>query len=215
MSGSQKEDDVISKGEAESEAVDKELDDRIETGEVESITLEIAPVPERAARSPELSLPAEFATAAQHPSIAAGTIKCLPAEHAMVTAAYALLNEVLSSQLFKAETLAAAFTETSGLTNQGIYDLAVSRSPIEVDFTMFTGTFMQNHVWKTHGYEDSRYPTVCFANRYFIKRADTCASLILHETMHIVGFSHRQAKHGSVPYTMNRIFEKVARELGI
>jgi len=149
------------------------------------------------------------------PVVVAGKIDCNDDEVALVDAAYARLRTVLSSRQFKDAVVAASFTETNDLTPDAIYDLSVGKSPIAVDFTMFTGSFKQNHIWHTMGYEDARYPTVCFANRHFIQDPSTCASLILHETMHILGFTHYGRKDTSVPYTMNRIFESVSAQLGV
>jgi hypothetical protein len=185
------------------------LDARQEGGEIHAITGDLiaAPAP--------MILPQQVATPAQFPSIVPGTVNCLPAERPMVDVAYEDLNKVLSSESFKRKVLAALFTEARGMSNQQVYDLIVSESPIAVDLSMFTGTWKQNHLWHTQGYEDPGHPNVCFANRHFIQSKEACASLLLHETMHIVGFRHDHVKSTSVPYTMNRIYNGVATELGL
>ena len=185
------------------------LDELQESGAIHAITADLVGAPAAVA------LPQDIATPARFPSVVRGTVSCRPGEREMVYAAYDDLNKVLSSDLFRTRLLAAQFTETQGMGNGEIYDLAVNRSPIEVDFAMFTGGFRQNHLWHTMGYEDPAHPTVCYANRHFIQRKEVCASLILHETMHIIGFRHDDVKATSVPYVMNRIYEAVAAELGL
>jgi hypothetical protein len=193
----------------ETSTSDEAMDERQRRGEIHPILADLIPTPPAGVLREEVVA----AAAAKAPSIVAGTIKCLREEAAMVADAYSDLNKVLASDLFRMETLAAAFTEANGLDSLGVYDLVVSRSPITVDLTMFTGTKWQNYFSRTMGYEDPNHPTVCFANRHFIRSKELCASLILHETMHVVGFPHAHAKNTSVPYTMNRIYEKVSAAL--
>lgn len=177
---------------------------------------ELEHIPRRLVPQPAVcTLPHHIDCTMPYPCIVAGKVVCLPHEAAMVDAAFADLNRVLSSDVFERCVLSAAFTETNGLSNQQIYALAVDRSPLTVDFTMFNGTEEHNNVWLTMGYEDPRWPTVCFANRHFITNKELCASLILHETMHLLGFTHRGVKRTSVPYTMNRIYENAAAQLGL
>jgi len=189
--------------------VDDALDARQESGAFDAITGDLVTTP-----APTI-LSQRAPASGQFPSVVQGTVTCLPAERAMVDDAYHDLNKVLSSESFKSKVLAAPFTETRGMSNQQVYDLAVSKSPVAVDFSMFTGTWKQNHLWHTMGYEDSMQPNVCFANRHFIRAKEVSASLILHETMHIIGFRHDHVKATSVPYTMNRIYDAVAAELGL
>jgi hypothetical protein len=145
-----------------------------------------------------------------HPTFDAGTVSCLNEEQELIKTAFERLQAVASSTAFKNAVLASRFTETNNLTSEQIYNLVVEKSPLSVDFTMFTGSLRQNHLWHTMGYEDENHPTVCFANRHFIRDPNTCASLILHESMHILGFRHDGNKSTSVPYSMNRIFESLS-----
>lgn len=162
-----------------------------------------------------VTLPAVVTTAAAFAVIIAGAIDCNPAELPMIQEAYADLNKIVSSTAFEQQVINSAFTETNGMTSQQIYDLIVSSSPITVGFTMFTGSFIQNHITDTMGYEDPAHPGICFANRHFIQSKEVCGSLILHETMHVIGFAHLGVKATSVPYTMNRIYDIVVQQLGI
>jgi hypothetical protein len=183
------------------------LDARQAAGAIQPIEDELIP------RTAPTELPARVEVPVQVPSIAQGTVICLAGERDMIDAAYRDLNTVVSSRLFRDKVLETAFTETRDLTNQEIYALLIRKSPIAVSFTMFTGGFRQNHIWHTVGFEDVDHPDVCFANRYFVAGKEVCASLILHETMHLLGFRHDGNKVRSVPYTMNRIYDAVATAL--
>jgi hypothetical protein len=167
--------------------------------------------------TPPVSIPVSpYPVSGKFPTIALGTISgCTPDEELMVQAAFRDLNTVVAQPLFLQLVLANLMTENQGLTQQGIYDLHISKSPIVVNFTMFTGSFMQNHVYETMGYEDPNYPGTCFCNRYFVKDKETCGSLILHETGHVIGFTHYQVMATSEPYTMNWIYDQVAQSIGL
>lgn len=147
------------------------------------------------------------------PVILSGQIDCIGDELQMIRAAFTDLSKVLASPTFKTRVLAAHFSETNDLSNIEIYNMLISKSPVYINFSMFTGSFKQNHIYKTMGYEDENYPSTCFANRYFIQNKETCASLILHEAMHVLGFHHYGVMNTSVPYTMNDIYSASASEL--
>lgn len=162
-----------------------------------------------------IHLPEQVPALATFPIVIAGPVDCRASESKMIDDAYVDLNKVIATAQFKDAVLGATFTETLGMSSEQIYELLVTRSPISVGFTMFDGSFVQNHITHTMGYEDPNNPGICFANRHFIQDKDVCASLILHETMHVLGFSHDQVKATSVPYTMNDIYTKVATGLGV
>lgn len=147
------------------------------------------------------------------PSVTMGTISAQLGETPMIHGAFDDLNKILASPIFKQKVLSAEFTETNGMTNSQIYDLLVKHSGTAVDLTMFNGTWIQNHSYGTVGYEDVRYPNVCFANRYFVYAKETLGSLLLHELMHILGFHHYGVKSTSVSYVMNGIYTECAQEL--
>lgn len=167
--------------------------------------------------TPPVSLPDAVETVPHDfPVIVAGTIDCNDDELQMVKDAFTDLNKVISTPLFKQLVLEAHFTETNGDSNQAVYDLLVRQSPLKVDFTMFMGDHDQNYEYLTMGLEDDGYPGVCFANRFFVQDKETCASLILHESAHILGFHHyNKVTSTSIPYTLNDIYDQVARSLGL
>jgi hypothetical protein len=183
------------------------LDAQQEAGELVPVEGEFVP------QTPEVRLPAQREDLEPHPSVLQGDVDCTDDERAMIDAAYRDVNVMLASQEFRDRVLGMDCTETRGQTSQQIYNLLVQRSPILVHFTMFTGGFRQNHVWHTVGFEDDARPETCFANRHFVSTKEVCASLILHETMHILGFRHDGNKFSSVPYTMNRIYDEAAMAL--
>jgi hypothetical protein len=133
-------------------------------------------------------------------------------EYKMIAEAVELANKVLSSQEFKDEVLKTRFTSTEGMTNADIFKKMTEQAIVNV--TMFYGSYMQNFVWKTQGYEQG--DGVVYANRYFITKAHEMASLIIHEVSHQKGFHHVHAgEYTSVPYRMNEIFETVSEQIGI
>lgn len=183
------------------------LDARQEAGGIVPVEDELVP------RTPEVALAARGDALDRCPSVLQGNVDCADDERAMIDAAYRDLNIVLASQKFHDGVLGMNCTETLSNTDQQIYELLIKCSPIRVHFTMFTGGFRQNHIWHTIGFEDDAHVDVCFANRHFVSTKEVCASLILHETMHILGFRHDKDKSSSVPYTMNRIYDEVAQTL--
>lgn len=123
-----------------------------------------------------------------------------------------LVERVVRHPSFKTMVMDAKFTSTGGKTNAEIYDI-FTKSQVPVKVSMFTGTYMQNKVWKTVGFDDVNDDYV-HANRYFVQDEDTLASLIIHEVAHALGFSHASAsEYTSVPYQMNRICEAVIEKL--
>ena len=132
----------------------------------------------------------------------------------MIMDAIKKVNTVVKSTVFRNEMIASRFTETEGLTNQEIYD-KFTKSKITVNVSMFTGSWRQNHVYRTVGFDDEGDDFV-HANRYFVDDSSTLASLILHEIAHSLGFSHSSSTdYTSVPYMMNSIYDTCAERLGI
>jgi hypothetical protein len=179
-------------------------------------TSTLKPIPAAAIQPTPVTLPAAPVQSSQpYPVVVAGNVECNDDEKQMIADAFVHLNKVISTPEFKTSVLAMKCTEMNGMNDNSVYSLLVSKSPIKVDFSMFDGTWQQNHVYKTMGYEDDGYPNTVFANRYFIEDVDTCASLILHETAHILGFHHYDVMATSVPYTFNDIYDAVATEIGV
>jgi hypothetical protein len=127
------------------------------------------------------------------------------AEETMIVAGIALANQTMATDCFKNEVLSASWTETNGLSQQQIWDKLCS-GPVGVDVDMYTGSWYQNHVTHTIGYEDE--PGVVHMNRYYVDTAYMVADNVVHEAEgHSQGFSHYQVKATSVPYGLNQAFE--------
>ncbi len=125
----------------------------------------------------------------------------------MVRDAAALVERVVSSAEFRARVLDFAFTSTGSQSNAQIYERLTSGTMM-IRVTMFTGSWIENHVWHTQGRDIG--DGVVYANRYFIDDAHAMGSLILHEYAHQRGYHHESASESSsVPYAMNEIFESV------
>lgn len=83
---------------------------------------------------------------------------------------------------------------------QIVDDLRAKKWLINIDW--FYGSFMQNRIWKTQGYDNG--DGYVHANRFFIYEEAEMGSLILHETLHRAGYSHSSAgEYTSAPYTAN------------
>jgi hypothetical protein len=128
-----------------------------------------------------------------------------PAEVTMIGDGVALANATMKTACFKSFVLAASWTETEGLSQAQIYDKLAS-GPIAVDADMYTGSWYQNNVSRTVGYENE--PGTVHMNRYFVDSAYMVADNLIHEAEgHSQGFSHFQVKATSVPYGLNAAFE--------
>ena len=138
-------------------------------------------------------------------------------ESSLISNAQADLNKVLASPEFQQAVLAAHFTETNDKTNEEIYKLIASSSPVHLDIVLFKGGLKVNKWDHTQGFEDDSAPNVVFGNTYFIgNRRGFLASLMLHEAMHVLGFHHYdEPVTTSIPYTMNTIYDGVAQKLGL
>jgi hypothetical protein len=146
------------------------------------------------------------------PHVILGTLDCFEKEKVIVYQAFEMLNIVLASETFKQKVLSAKFTETNGKSSQGIYSLLCAQA-IKIDIVVFTGSFYQNRVVHTIGYET--VPGVVNINRYYVTTPFEFADNIAHEICHSIGFSHLQVKETSVPYVMNTIFEECVKEMAL
>jgi len=123
-------------------------------------------------------------------------------------------NAVLKSDCFKSGVMTAKFTENLGLTNEKIYQKFVDASPMKVGITMFTGGWYER-INNTVAYEGNPIRM----NRRLVGTASYVGSTSLHEGFgHGLDFRHDYNKNyntsQSIPYTLNRIFDKCAKALG-
>jgi hypothetical protein len=149
-----------------------------------------------------------------------------PDDASLVKAALQDVNTALHSEQFKQAVLNEDFDppqltrdcDGSGchilLTKKQLYDLLVSTSPKEIKVTLYD--YLLPLTAGNQGSEDDRALGTVFANRKVVNgNQGFLASLMLHELMHLLGFHHFDEAHtcSSVPYSMNRIYGKVATQL--
>lgn len=140
------------------------------------------------------------------PALVVGTITgAETAELTMIADGVALANATMKTACFHDYVLSASWTETLGLTQSQIYDKLCS-GPITVDVDMYTGSWYENHVTHTVGYENE--PGTVHMNRYYVDTAYMVADNLIHEGEgHSQGFRHDGVKATSVPYGLNAAFE--------
>ena len=123
----------------------------------------------------------------------------------MIADGVTLANATMKTSCFHDFVLSASWTETNGLTQPQIWDKLCSGT-ITVDVDMYLGTWYENHVSKTIGYENE--PGTVHMNRYFVDSAYMVADNLIHEGEgHSQGFTHYGVKATSVPYGLNDAFE--------
>lgn len=134
-------------------------------------------------------------------------------EKIMIAVAFSYLRAVVLSSDFKEEVMKAKFTNTNGLSNEQIYKLYIE-TPFVVNVHMFSGSYWQNKVYHTVGYEAG--DGYVHANRAFVWSAYVMCSLMLHELSHTLGFHHDSStEYTSIPYKMNDIAERLMDKFGI
>jgi hypothetical protein len=140
------------------------------------------------------------------PVLAIGKITgATTAELTMIANGLTLANTTMATACFKTYVLSAKWTETNGLSQPQIWDKLCS-GPINVDVDMYDGSWYEDHVSLTIGYENE--PGTVHMNRYFVNTAYMVADNIIHEGEgHSQGFSHYGVKSTSVPYGLNNAFE--------
>lgn len=135
-------------------------------------------------------------------------------ERQMCIGAIVHVRDIIASPFFKEEVLSSKFTSTDGMTNEEIYK-KYTDSKLTVNVHMFYGSYYQNHISHTVGY-DTPEDDYVNANRYYVQDSATLASLIMHELAHALGFHHiNKNEDTSVPYMMNKISESVMKKMGI
>lgn len=131
-------------------------------------------------------------------------------EPKMVADGVALANATMRTACFRDHVLSASWTETGGLTQAQIWD-KLCKGTITVDVDLYMGSWYQNHVTHTVGYENE--PGVVHMNRYYVNTAYMVADNIIHEAEgHSQGFTHYGVKATSVPYGLNAAFEACSSE---
>jgi len=154
-----------------------------------------------------VALPPPVTNYSPTPTVTLGQVRgATDLEITMISQATKLLQGALKTAKFKELVLSTSFTETNNLTNEEIYE-KLCANVLVVNVVMFTGSFRQNHIWRTVGL-DTKGDDFVYANRYFVQDAKVLASLILHEMCHGLGFGHYGEKSTSVPYRMNDIIEE-------
>lgn len=166
-----------------------------------------APIPEPVvAANPSPALPAPAPTPTQR--IMIGTITGATADEVpMIYEGLRLANAMLDRQCFRQWVLAAKYSENNGFTQQQIFD-QVESQPSKVDVEMYTGTWKENHISKTVGWEADPFDGVVHMNRYFVNSAAMVGDNLIHEDRgHSIGFHHYQVHSTSEPYGMNYAYE--------
>jgi hypothetical protein len=165
------------------------------------------------AKPTEPTVPAPSTTPELYPKVVLGNVQAFNSEKQNIIQAVELLNKVLASETFHQKVLNREFTETEGLTNAQIYDKFREKAVV-IDINVFTGSYVQNHVYRTVGYET--VPGVVNINRYFVSTPYQFADNIIHEAIgHSTGFSHLGLKSSSIPYQLNGIFEECVKEMSL
>lgn len=140
-----------------------------------------------------------------YPEMVLDEVRNATPEQAELARKAVILGEaILKNDCFEMQILKAKFTETNDLTNGQIYHLYIG-TKLHVKVEFFYGTFMQNYVYKTMGYDVG--DGVVYANSFYIDTPELLVSLIFHEKAHDLGFHHYGVMDTSAPYTMNRISE--------
>lgn len=134
-------------------------------------------------------------------------------EYNIILTALVHIRDVVYSDIFRELVLSAKFTNTNGKTNLEIYNM-YANGIFVLNIAVFTGSFYQNRVTHTEGYENG--DGYIHINRYFINDSLAYGSIMLHELAHQLGFSHESAiEYSSVPYGMNEIFRICAEKLNL
>lgn len=134
-------------------------------------------------------------------------------EITMIRAGEQFANDMVKKACFKQWVLSAKYTETDGLSQAEIYNKIIS-TPMQVDVEMYTGTWKQNHVYKTVGWEADPFDGIVHMNRYFVKTARDVGDNLIHEDRgHSIGFHHYGNHSTSEPYGMNYAYEGCANQM--
>jgi hypothetical protein len=118
---------------------------------------------------------------------------------------FLLANAVLNSDCFSTQLNAYDLDPSESPDKTTL--LTALRSATTLRISFFNGSWWQNKVAKTIGYDVESMPDTVHMNRNFVTNATMVATNLLHEAAHARGYRHRSARdYRSVPYAMNKIF---------
>lgn len=169
-----------------------------------SPTVTILPIP----------TPTGLPTPKSYPEVTIGKISGATAkEIVMIESGRKLVNAKLAGACVKQWVLAAKYTENNGQTQAQIWETLVAHT-LSVDVEMYTGSWRQNHVSKTVGWEADPFDGVVHMNRYFVNTAYMVADNLIHEHKgHSPGYHHYLNHATSQPYGMNYAFEGCSNQM--
>ena len=175
----------------------------------------VVPVQAQPVAAPVSAPPADSGVVT--PKVILGDISCAyDYQKQIINDGFTLLNKVLSSAEYKNEFLAFEFVQANGMTNQQIWDLMCSSSPIKMNADLRDLGWYSDHIDHTVGYDDSSDPETVYMNSYFVGTAYMVADNSLHEIMHKLGFSHiNPTDYTSVPYGQNTVLENTLATMNI
>jgi len=123
----------------------------------------------------------------------------------MIKKGFEQANIVLASECFHLKVIKGKYTEDNGQSPGQIWN-HISKAPIEVNAEMFYGTWKQNYIYKTMGYDIG--DGVVYMNRFYVDKPFTVMSLSTHEGEgHGQGYHHYYVKSTSIPYQWNDFME--------
>lgn len=148
------------------------------------------------------------------PHVRLKSVKGTPEEALAAKEAVRDLNKVFASACFEIEVYIREFTETNDLNKQEIYN-AFRGGVQNINLVFYTGGWFENNVTRTVGFIRASIPNTIFQNRHFVEGSFSIARNMIHEIAHLVGFNHYLVHSTSIPYQMNEIWDKCAKEQGI
>jgi len=126
------------------------------------------------------------------------------------------MNRILASPLFEEEWMKAKLTETEGLTNRQVLDkilCADALSPLDKVGVLDVEVILYQRSWsRVVGYTFFNAVTIWVNRKFFGGPMSICSNLF-HESTHQLGFGHAGSWATTIPYTGNRIVEKLWPEL--
>lgn len=155
--------------------------------------------------------PTQDSSVDKYPEVTLGKINATQYQiDSFINPGNAQANYVLKTKCLKNKILDGTFTETNGLSNSQIWDV-LSSNKITTGVVFFYGTWTQNYVYKTMGYDvgDGNI----YANSFYIDTPALFGSMELHESEgHQQGFHHYNVFATSLPYQLNDFFDECVTE---